>query len=73
MKTDTKTKTVNKKAVALRSQTPAELELALRKHTATLLEMSLARKGGSVEKTHLFRSLRREIARINTILAQKNA
>ncbi|MBN1403783.1 MAG: 50S ribosomal protein L29 [Opitutales bacterium] len=69
----TEKKTINKKAEALKSKTAAELDLLLREHTRTLLDMRLARRSGSVEKTHLFRELRREIARIRTLLAKKSA
>jgi len=57
----------------LKSKTVAEMDILLREHARTLLNMRLARKGGQVEKPHLFRELRREVARIHTLLRQKKA
>jgi len=62
-----------KKIEELKSKTVAELDSILREHARTLLNMRLSRGVGQVEKPHLFKELRREVARIHTILSQNKA
>jgi ribosomal protein L29 len=54
----------------LRAFDGPELEIRLRACIKELLRLNLRRKMGSVEKTHCFCSLRREIARIKTLLSE---
>jgi ribosomal protein L29 len=47
------------------------LEERLKSCTEELMRLNLRRRMGSVEKTHYFCSLRREIARIKTLLRER--
>lgn len=50
-----------------------ELDKKIRDLRAELLNLTLRRTTGQVEKTHLLRELRRDIARCETFLAQKRS
>jgi large subunit ribosomal protein L29 len=59
------------KTKEIRELAPAELESRLRTTRDQLVQLRLRKQTGQVEKTHELRSLRKEIARIETILRQK--
>ena len=59
------------KAKLLREKSVAELEAQARESTRTLFAMRTSNTTGEVEKTHLYVQLRRDIARIQTIVSQK--
>lgn len=61
------------KTKELREKTLPELENALREAQKTLYTMRLTKRVGQVEKTHLFVQLRRDAARISTLISQKKA
>jgi large subunit ribosomal protein L29 len=56
----------------LRELAPAELDKKLREARQHLLHMSLRKQTGQVEKTHEYTVLRRDIARMLTLLREKN-
>jgi large subunit ribosomal protein L29 len=62
---------MNKNMKELGQKTPVELETALRDKSRLLLDMRLKKRSGQIEKPHLFCTLRRDIARIRTLLASK--
>ncbi len=51
--------------------TPAEIEKKLRDTRHELLELRLRKKTGQLEKSHLLRELRRDIARLETVAAMR--
>jgi len=55
----------------LRSLTKEELLEKERKLKEELYKLNLQRYGGRVEKPHMFSSIKRDIARIQTILHEK--
>jgi large subunit ribosomal protein L29 len=55
----------------IRELSPAELAVKLREVRDQLLHLRLRKQTGQVEKTHELHSLRKDIARIETILRQK--
>lgn len=55
----------------IRDLSPAEITAKLREIRAELLQLRLKKHTGQVEKPHLLRVLRKDIARLETILAQK--
>ena len=55
----------------LRELSPAELQKKLRDNRAELLNLRLKKHSGQLEKTHLLKGLRRDIARMETLLQQK--
>lgn len=59
------------KSKDIREFTVNELEKKIRDTSEELLGSRLKKKTGQLEKSHLLRELRREIARMNTILAEK--
>jgi large subunit ribosomal protein L29 len=59
------------KAKDLREKSVVELEAQVRDNAKTLFKMLTNKTTGEVEKTHLYVQLRRDIARIKTILRQK--
>lgn len=61
------------KAKAIRELSPAEIQTKLRETREQLLQLRLRKQTGQVEKTHEIRALRKDIARLETILTQKNA
>jgi large subunit ribosomal protein L29 len=60
------------KAKEVRELSPAEIEKKLRDTREELLQLRLRKKSGQVESPHLLRQLRKDIARMETILSQKN-
>jgi len=59
-------------AKEIRQLSPAELGPKIRETREQLLQLRLRKQTGQVEKTHELRSLRKDIARLETILKQKN-
>lgn len=55
----------------IRELAPAEIENKLREDRDQLLQLRLRKQTGQVEKTHEIRALRKNIARMETILLQK--
>ena len=55
----------------IRDLSPAEIENKLREAREQLLQLRLRKNSGQVEKPHLLRTYRKDIARLETILAQK--
>jgi large subunit ribosomal protein L29 len=60
------------KAKEIRELTPAEITTKLRETREALLNQNLRKQTGQVEKTHELRTLRKDVARLETILRQKN-
>ena len=56
----------------IRDLSPGEITTKLRETRESLLQLRLRKQTGQVEKTHELRSLRKDIARLETILKQKN-
>ncbi|HUG12825.1 MAG TPA: 50S ribosomal protein L29 [Opitutaceae bacterium] len=61
------------KTKEIRELAPAELETRLRETREKLLHMRLRKQTGQVEKTHELHSLRKDIARLETIKKEKSA
>ncbi len=55
----------------IRDLAPSELTLKLRETREQLLQLRLRKNAGQVEKPHLLRSYRKDIARLLTALASK--
>jgi large subunit ribosomal protein L29 len=55
----------------IRDLAPAEITTKLRETREKLLQLRLRKNTGQVEKPHLLREYRKDIARLETILAQK--
>ena len=55
----------------IRELTPAEITTKLREIRAELLQLRLKKNTGQVEKPHMLRVLRKDVARLETILTQK--
>ena len=55
----------------IRDLSPAEITTKLREIRSELLLLRLKKNTGQVEKPHLLRVLRKDIARLETILTQK--
>jgi large subunit ribosomal protein L29 len=60
------------KAKEIRELSPTEITTKLRETREALLNQNLRKQTGQVEKTHELRTLRKDIARLETILRQKN-
>ncbi len=56
----------------IRELAPAEITTKLRETREKLLGLRLRKQTGQVEKTHELRSLRKDIARLETIKTEKN-
>ncbi len=56
----------------IRALSPVEITTKIRETRDTLLQQRLRKQTGQVEKTHELRALRKDIARLQTILSQKN-
>jgi large subunit ribosomal protein L29 len=56
----------------IRELAPAEITTQLRDTREKLLQLRLRKNTGQVEKPHLLREYRKDIARLETILKQKN-
>ena len=59
------------KATEIRELTSVEIQAKLRTSRDQLLQMRLRKQTGQVEKTHELRAIRKDIARLETILLQK--
>lgn len=57
----------------IRELAPAEIDTRLRETREKLLHMRLRKQTGNVEKTHELNSLRKDIARLETIKKEKSA
>jgi large subunit ribosomal protein L29 len=57
----------------IRELASAELDTRLRETREKLLHMRLRKQTGQVEKTHELRTLRKDIARLETIKKEKSA
>ena len=55
----------------IRNLAPAEITTQLRETREALLQLRLRKNAGQVEKPHLLREYRKDIARLETILKQK--
>ena len=56
----------------IRDLSAAEISTKLRDTRESLLNIRLRKQTGQVEKTHEIRTLRKDVARLETILRQKN-
>ena len=56
----------------IRDFAPSEITTKLRETRDKLLQLRLRKHTGQVEKPHLLRDYRKDIARLETILKQKN-
>jgi large subunit ribosomal protein L29 len=57
----------------IRELAPAEISTKLREVREQLLQLRLRKQTGQVEKTHELRTLRKDIARLETVLTEKKA
>ena len=57
----------------IRDLSPGEITTKLREIREQLLQLKLRKQTGQVEKTHELRTLRKDIARLETIANQKKA
>lgn len=57
----------------IRDLSASEIETKLREAREQLLQLRLRKNTGQVEKTHEIRVLRKDIARLETVLNQKKA
>ena len=56
----------------IRDLSQAEITTKIREVRESLLQLRLRKQTGQVEKTHEMRSLRKDVARLETVLRQKN-
>lgn len=61
------------KTKEIRELPPTEIENRLRSTHEELLQLRLKKQTGQIEKTHQLRVLRKDIARLETILREKKA
>jgi large subunit ribosomal protein L29 len=61
------------KAKEARELSSAEVVTKLRETRDQLLQLRLRKNTGQIEKTHQLRSLRKDVARLETVLRQKNS
>ena len=57
----------------IRDLSQVEITTKIRETREPLLQQRLRKQTGQVEKTHEMRALRKDVARLETILRQKNA
>ena len=57
----------------IRDLAPAEITTKLREIREQLLQLRLRKQTGQVEKTHELRTLRKDIARLETVANEKKA
>jgi large subunit ribosomal protein L29 len=57
----------------IRELSPAEITTKLREIREQLTQLRLRKHTGQVEKTHEIRALRKDVARLETILLQKQS
>jgi large subunit ribosomal protein L29 len=55
----------------IRDLSPDEITTKIRETRDSLLQIRLRKQTGQVEKTHELRTLRKDVARLETILRQK--
>ena len=55
----------------IRDLAPSEITTKLREIREQLLQLRMRRQTGQVEKTHELRTLRKDVARLETILNEK--
>ncbi len=55
----------------IRDLAPAEITTKLRETREQLLQLRMRRQTGQVEKTHELRTLRKDVARLETVLNEK--
>jgi large subunit ribosomal protein L29 len=55
----------------IRDLAPAEITTKLREIREQLLQLRMRRQTGQVEKTHELRTLRKDVARLETVLNEK--
>ncbi len=55
----------------IRDLAPAEITTKLRETREALLQLRMRKQTGQVEKTHELRTLRKDVARLETILNEK--
>jgi large subunit ribosomal protein L29 len=60
------------KAKEIRDLTPVEITTKIRETRESLLQARLRKQTGQVEKTHELRTLRKDVARLETILREKS-
>jgi len=60
-------------AKEIRDLSPTEIQTKLRETREKLLQLRLRKQTGQVEKTHELRTLRKDIARLETVANQKKA
>lgn len=60
-------------AKEIRELSPTEITTKIREAREKLLQLRLRKQTGQVEKTHELRALRKDIARLETILNAKNS
>ncbi len=60
-------------AKEIRDLSPSEIQTKLRETREKLLQLRLRKQTGQVEKTHELRTLRKDIARLETVATQKKA
>ena len=60
------------KSKEIRDLSPVEITTKIRESRESLLQQRLRKQTCQVEKTHELRILRKDIARLETILRQKN-
>lgn len=56
----------------IRALAPAEIVTKLRETREQLVQLRLRKQTGQVEKTHELRGLRKDVARMETLLREKN-
>jgi large subunit ribosomal protein L29 len=56
----------------IRDLSPAEISTKIREIRESLLQARMRKMTGQIEKTHELRALRKDVARLETILRQKN-
>ena len=61
------------KGSKLRELSEGELDKTLRDSREELLQMRLRKETGQVERSHMLRQVRKDIARMETILHEKKA
>ena len=61
------------KTKEIRELAPTEIDTRLRETREKLLHMRLRKQTGQVEKTHELRTLRKDIARLETIKKENSA
>lgn len=60
------------KAKEIRELSNSEIETRLREVREALVQLRMRKHTGQVEKTHELRDLRKDVARLETILNEKN-